>query len=100
MLLPTKQHRAHVPNPRCPLDPHLLAPPAKCSLASNCRIHDTEDKYYADGEDAYGLRLTFSTGEKAAADKAAAAEKQAAAAAAAGTPDKASPGGRKGGKRR
>ncbi|KAL4428191.1 hypothetical protein ABPG75_002280 [Micractinium tetrahymenae] len=36
----------------------------------------TEKAYYADGEDAYSMRLTFPEGEKAAAEKAAAAAKQ------------------------
>ena len=96
MILNSTQHMLPPPTARLTLTSSCTPPNTRCC----CRIHDTEDKYYADGEDAYGLRLTFSTGEKAAADKAAAAEKQQAAAAAAGTPDKASPGGRNGGKRR
>jgi hypothetical protein len=91
MILNSTQHMLPPPTARLTLTSSCTPPNTRCC----CRIHDTEDKYYADGEDAYGLRLTFSTGEKAAA-----AEKQQAAAAAAGTPDKASPGGRKGGKRR
>ena len=62
------------------------------------RIHETEEKYYADGEDAFAMRKTFQAAvDKAAADKAAAEkEKQQQ-----GTPDKdKAAAGWKGGKRR
>lgn len=73
-------------------------------LSSPCSIHETEEKYYADGEDAYAMRLTFPTGH-AAAEKAAAAKAAAEAAdkAVVGDGKAGSPAGgaaRKAGKRR
>ncbi|KAI7844818.1 hypothetical protein COHA_001697 [Chlorella ohadii] len=43
------------------------------------KIHEVEDAYYADKENAYAMRKVFPTGEKAAAEKAAAAAEKAAA---------------------
>ncbi|PSC75502.1 N-alpha-acetyltransferase 11-like [Micractinium conductrix] len=63
------------------------------------KIHDTEEKYYADGEDAFAMRKTFPVDEQAAAEKAAATEATEAAADKA-APEKAGGAARKAGKRR
>ena len=34
------------------------------ALVGDCRVHDRDAKYYANGEDAYEMRLTFNKDKK------------------------------------